>query len=451
MENGWLFERLQAFGEQPALIWQDQQYSYRQLLDGVSEWQQVLAEYRIESGQGVALSGDFLPGTIMLLLALMANRNIVVPLTSSVGSKRESYLDTACTSAIFEFDEAGSWRFDQGNPTGDHPLLQRLRASHEPGLIIFSSGSTGQFKASLHNFSKLLLKFKKKRRTYRALTFLFLDHIGGINTLCRILGSGGTVVSVTQRTVDTVCQTIERYQVQLLPTTPTFLNMLLISEGYVQYDLSSLESISYGTEPMPPATLEALGKIFPGVQFKQTYGLTELGILSTKSEHSKSLWVKLGGDGYETKVVDGILWIRAETAMLGYLNAPSPFDEDGWFNTGDAVEQKNGYLRILGRESELINVGGEKVFPAEVENVILQIANIKDVSVTGKANPITGQVVVARVELGQPEDPQALEKRVRLFCKDHLAPFKIPVAVEIVSAKLYGHRFKKVRHQVEAL
>lgn len=451
MASDWLFDTLQEFGEQPALIWQDQQVSYRQLLDGVSEWQQVLAEQGIESGQCVALSGDFLPDTIMLLLALIANRNIVVPLTSSVSSERENYLDVACTSAVFEFDEVGSWRFDQGNPTGDHPLLQSLRASQEPGLIIFSSGSTGIPKASVHYFHKMLDKFKRPGKPYRALTFLRLDHIGGINTLFQMLSYGGTVVNVPRRTVDDICRAIEQHRVQLLPTTPTFLNMLLLSESYKAYDLSSLEVVSYGAEPMPAATLSAISKMLPNVKFRQLYGLTELGILPTKPEMSGSLWLSVGNSGCECKVVDGLLWVRAETAMLGYLNAPSPFDEAGWFNTGDAVEQKNGYLRILGRESDLINVGGEKVFPAEVENVILQMANIKDVSVTGKVNPITGQVVVARVELGQPEDPQALEKRVRQFCKDHLAPFKIPVAVEIVSAKLYGDRFKKVRHRAEAL
>lgn len=449
MENGWLFGRLQAFGEQPALIWQDQQYSYRQLLDGISEWQQILVEHRIESGQGVALSGDFLPDTIMLLLALIANRNIVVPLTSAVGSNRESYLDVAYTSAVFEFDDIGSWRFDQGNPTGDHLLLQRLRVSQEPGIIIFSSGSTGTPKASVHYFHKILDKFKKPGKPYRALTFLRLDHIGGINTLFQMLCYGGTVINVPQRTVEDICRAIEQHRVQLLPTTPTFLNMLLLSESDKVYDLSSLEVVSYGAEPMPATTLSAISELLPNVKFRQLYGLTELGILPTKPERSGSLWLSVGNKGCECRVVDGVLWVRAETAMLGYLNAPSPFDEDGWFNTGDAVEQKNGYLRILGRESDLINVGGEKVFPAEVENIILQMANIKDVSVTGKANPITGQVVVAWVELGQPEDPQALEKRVRLFCKEHLAPFKVPVAVEIVSTKLYGDRFKKIRHQEE--
>ncbi len=74
--------------------------------------------------------------------------------------------------------------------------------------------------------------------------------------------------------------------------------------------------------------------------------------MSTKSENSESLWMKIGGDGFEMKIVDGILYIRTQSAMLGYLNAPSPFDEEGWFNTKDKVEEKDGYIRILGRTTD---------------------------------------------------------------------------------------------------
>ncbi len=131
--------------------------------------------------------------------------------------------------------------------------------------------------------------------------------------------------------------------------------------------------------------------------------------------------------------------------MLGYLNAPSPFDSEGWLNTGDLVEVDGEYVRFLGRESEIINVGGEKVFPAEVENVILQLSNIKDVVVRGKSNPITGNIVLARVTLFEPEDPLDLEDRVLAFCETRLAPYKVPGVVQIVSEDLHNQRFKKVR------
>lgn len=85
--------------------------------------------------------------------------------------------------------------------------------------------------------------------------------------------------------------------------------------------------------------------------------------------------------------------------MLGYLNAATPFTKDGWFMTGDMVETIGDEIRIIGRNSEIINVGGEKVFPAEIENILLKLAEVEDVVVSGEKNLILGNIVVARVKI----------------------------------------------------
>ncbi|MEB3282538.1 MAG: long-chain fatty acid--CoA ligase [Lyngbya sp.] len=441
----WLLDRLSSFKEEPALIWNEQQYSYQNILEGVNRWQNQLKKSGIKPGDCVALYGDYSPNICMLLVALLINRNIAVPLTTSVADKKEKFLNTAQATALFDFDNNDNWHLTKRETTDAHPLLHQLQSAGEPGLILFTSGSTGESKALLLNFNKLIANFEKPRPKFRSLTFLLLDHIGGINTLFYIFSSGGTAISIDERSPKAICQAIERYRVQLLPTTPTFLNMLLISEAYKRYDLSSLELITYGTEPMPASTLYNLNKTFPNVKFKQTYGLSELGIPKTQSRDSNSLWIKISGAGFETKIVDKVLWVRSESAMLGYLNAPSPFDKDGWFNTGDAVEVDGEYIRILGRTSEIINVGGEKVYPAEVESVLREMDNIKEVAVRGKSNPVIGNVVVATVNLVEPEDPQKLNLRMREFCKDKLAPFKIPMVLKVSEEKLYSGRFKKMR------
>jgi acyl-CoA synthetase (AMP-forming)/AMP-acid ligase II len=222
--------------------------------------------------------------------------------------------------------------------------------------------------------------------------------------------------------------------------------MLLIAVAVKQHDLSSLEIITYGTEPMPTSTLAAVREAFPTVRLKQTYGLSELGILPTQSRSSDSPLLKLGGGTFEHRIVDGVLWLRSQTAMLGYLNAPSPFDSDGWFNTQDLVEVDGEYLRILGRKSELINVGGEKVHPTEIENVLLQLENVKDVTVRGTPNPITGEVVVARITPTRTENPKLFRRRIRKFCQARLERYKMPAVIEIVEADHHGVRFKKLRN-----
>jgi acyl-CoA synthetase (AMP-forming)/AMP-acid ligase II len=444
MDGSGLLKRLEGFpGE--AMVWRDRAYSYGDMLARVGQWREELANLGIRPGECVAMSGDFSPGTTSLLLALVANRNIAVPLTASLLTRREQEERAAYCRAVFRFDRQDAWRFEPRAEALAHPLLDQLRSTGSPGLILYTSGSSGKAKAALHDFQNLLARFEKKRRAFRMLTFLLLDHMGGINTLLSILCHGGVAVTAADRSVDAICRVVEQHRIELLPATPTFLNMLLISQAQRRFDLSSLKYVSYGTEPMPQSTLQALRQTLPQVEFRQLYGLTELGILPSKTDGSDELRVQLGGEGCEVRVVDGLLWIRSSTAMLGYLNAPSPFDAEGWFNTGDAVVEENGYLKILGRESELINVGGEKVFPAEIEDTILQVENVRDVAVSGKPNPLTGSVVVARVALRKPEVPKIVERRIRQFCKARLASYKIPVMVEVVDDDLHGIRFKKQR------
>ena len=107
--------------------------------------------------------------------------------------------------------------------------------------------------------------------------------------------------------------------------------------------------------------------------------------------------------------------------MLGYLNAPSPLMRKGWFNANDMVEVDGDYIRILGRKTEIINVGGQKVYPAEVESVLLQLDNVTSAVVIGEPHPITGNIVTAREPGTQPEDAQAFRRRMRHFAADRLA------------------------------
>ena len=221
--------------------------------------------------------------------------------------------------------------------------------------------------------------------------------------------------------------------------------MVLMSEAYARHDLSSLSTVTYGTEPMPESTLRRLHALFPAIQLVQTYGLSEVGILRSKSKSSDSLWVKIGGEGFETRVVNGILEIKARSSMLGYLNAASPFTTDGWFVTGDEVEVDGEYVRILGRKSEMINVGGQKVYPAEVESVLQEMPGVSDAAVYGERNAITGQIVCVNVSLNSGEPSADFARRLKQHCRGRLELFKIPVKVRVVDTAQHGGRFKKMR------
>lgn len=435
-----------SWPEREALLGDATRATYGELCRRVDSWHGRLDEGGIRGvGRVVAFSGDHGVGTVSLLLALVERGCVAVPLSSTGPLQRPDLLAISQAEILAHGDGTAGSRLDPLEGIPDHPLLGGLRSRGHGGLVLFTSGSTGKPKAVLHDIELLLEKFRRPRKRLRMLTFLLLDHIGGVNTLFYALANGGTVITVSDRRAETVCRAIESHRVEVLPTTPTFLNLLLLSAEHRRHDLSSLRLITYGTEVMPAHTLQRIQEVFPQVRLQQTYGLSELGILRSKSREDGSLWVKVGGEGFETKVVDGVLWIRSHSNMLGYLNAPSPFDAEGWFNTEDAVEQDGEWLRILGRTSDIINVGGQKVYPAEVESVLLEMEGVEDVTVRGVANPLMGQTIVATFNLSSPEAAGELKARMWRHCRDRMQRFMIPLKVEITQAEQYGPRLKRQR------
>lgn len=440
-----LLDRFAASADHEAIIWNNQSYTYGWMLEAVNRWIADLNAQQLPAGAVVSLEADFSPNSVALMLALIHRGCILVPITSSVESKKPEFREIAEVEAIVEITADDQVKHHTTGVQASHELIMRLKNNGHPGLILFSSGSTGKNKGALHDFVPLLEKFKVPRHSLRALTFLLFDHIGGVNTLLYTLSNTGCVITVAERSPEAICAAIQNHRAELLPTSPTFLNLLLLSRTYENYDLSSLKTITYGTEVMPASTLQRMHEILPSVNLLQTYGLSEVGILRSKSKSSDSLWMKVGGEGFQTRVVDGLLEIKAESAMLGYLNHPSPFTEDGWFITGDAVEVDGEYIRILGRKSEIINVGGEKVYPVEVESVLLQMDGVEDAIVIGKPNPITGQMVEAHIKLLTDETLPEFRQRMLTFCRDRLSRFKIPQKVILVDDALHSERFKKLR------
>jgi long-chain acyl-CoA synthetase len=428
-----------------AIIWKDKGYSYKWLNDNINKARQLIDLHQIEKGTVVALVGDFSPKSISLLLALIESSCIIVPLTNTSNKNESRLFEIAQVESVYRINQKDVITFETISQQTDNDYYNVIRKSKRPGLVLFTSGTSGAPKAAVHDFTVLLEKFKTRRHALRTLIFLLFDHWGGLNTMFYILSNSSVVIATKDRNPDNICRLIETHQIELLPASPTFLNLMLLSGAHNNYNLNSLKIISYGTEPMPKSTLKRLKIVFPHVKLLQTYGLIELGVMQSKSEKDDSLWVKVGGDGYETRVIDGLLEIKAKSAMLGYLNAPSPFTEDGWFKTGDEVLQKGDYIKILGRKSELINVGGEKVYPAEIESAIQEIDNIKEVLVFGEKNPIMGNIVCAIVRLEKDEDRKIINARIKKYCGARMQSYKVPVKITITKDKLYGDRFKKKR------
>ena len=216
-----------------------------------------------------------------------------------------------------------------------------------------------------------------------------------------------------------------------------------MSNAHKKYDLSSLKMITYGTEAMSETLLLRLKTALPKVKFLQTFGTSETGILNTSSKPGGSTFMKL--DDAEYKIVNGELWIKSKTQILGYLNADMSAFKDGWFKTGDLVLRDGEYLKIVGRVKELINIGGKKALPSEIESVIMELENIADCVVYGEKNAITGQSVSCDVVLKSDMAKDELKKLIRSTCASKLERYKIPSKINVVEKIAFTNRFKKVR------
>ncbi len=450
----WILDRFRLFDQQLIAVDETSSLTYADFSLKIERWMGVLDRKGISVGDRVGLIAEYHIEVVAIIQALLEIGCIVIPLSVDDQHFFAERLDTAhankvirVRSDVFPTSENLECVNHQGQESDIHLLMIPLLDERKAGFVIFTSGSTGKSKAVLLEYDRLIKKFKNSvKQSFRTLLFLKLDHIGGLNTLLSVILNGGTVVTAKSRAAKDICHAVQAYSVELLPTTPSFLTMLLMSKLHLEFDLSSLKVITYGTEVMPNSTLAGIHRTFPSVKLKQTYGLSELGILSTQSKNSESKWMKIGGEGFEIKVKEDILWIKSDQAMLGYLNAESPFDSEGWYNTGDKVEVDGEYFRILGRESEIINVAGEKVFPIEIESYLLTLENVKDVIVRGKKSPVTGQVIWAEFLLEKHEDFNSFKKRIIDCCSTHFAPYKIPRLITLAEQEaLVGSRFKKIR------
>lgn len=443
MAIDFLIQTFQDNKQADAIVWKDKVYSYSFLLDRILHYQKFIEDNQISPGTVTVLEGEFSPNTVALFLALIQRSVILVPITPESEVQKQEWIETAqgeVSFSIKEDDEVEITRFPR---KASHELFETLRSSGHPGLVLFSSGTTGKSKAVVHDFMTLLERFKKTRQPSRTIAFLLFDHMGGIDTLFHIISNAGCIITCKDRSPDGVLQSIEKYRAELLPTSPTFINLMLLSESYTRYDLASLKAVTYGTEPMPESTLSRFNKIFPNIKMLQTYGMSEVGVIKSKSKDSGSLWIKIGGEGIETRVVDGILHVKTASTLLGYLNAPNPITEDGWFVTGDSVLVDGPYMKILGRKSDIINVGGEKVYPAEVESVIQELDNVAEATVYGKTNPVLGNIVCAKVRLWQEEDQKSYARKIKKHCAEKLQNFKVPIKISFNQEIQHSHRFKK--------
>ncbi len=449
-EQDWRETLLATGSDAPFYLSDRQLKTHGELAAEVARVRALLADHKIGPDVAVTIVGDFSFLSVAALLALLMNGNIVIP--NTVKSLKSNLAEINALKPAFEVDATGAGLAFKAFADATDGPLENVIPKDAPGLVVFTSGTSGRPKAIVHNVSFLLEKFSTRQpRSARAIPLLLFDHMGGFNTLMSILLGRGSIVFSEDRGIDAVLAQIEKFDVDLLPTTPTFLSIMLVSEAWKRFDLTSLKIVTYGTEVMNEALLGRLNEIMPDVRFKQTYGLSEVGVLMTSSRGNENTWVKLVGEGLETKIEDGILWVKTSSVMVGRVI----FDDDGgrfepnrdeWFCTGDLVDVDDEYLRFKGRATDIINVSGLKVYPNEVENCLMRLDCVANAVVFGKKNRLVGEVVAAQIEL---RDANAnfdeTRRAIMAHCGASLDRFKVPREISFVDGVEVTDRLKTRR------
>lgn len=447
-----LVDRIADFGSRTAVIDRETAYTYSDLAQEIRRLEGVLREHGVRPHEAVILNGDFSFQSIAALFALYLNKNVIVPLVTPTESALSAIEESCAPRHFAKVGDELDIQPMRGCGLLTHESFSRLVDAGAAGLVLLSSGSTGAPKAILHNLDALVEERLGGRRRVgtkapNILMFLLFDHIGGINSLLGAVRIGGTALIPRLRTPDEICALTERHGVRLLPTSPTFLNLILIGNYHREYDLSSLRLITYGTEPMPEELLKRVHAAFPRTKLLQTFGTSETGISTTTSESSSSTYFKISDANVQYRIVDGELQLKSRTQFMGYLNYPSDsLTDDQWFRTGDLAEENaDGFIKIKGRAKEIINVGGEKVLPLEVESLLLGSPLIDDCVVYGKPNAITGQSVCVDIKPRGELSRAEARKHLGEFLAGKVEPFKIPSKVTVIEELTVSERFKKKR------
>ena len=426
----------------------EKSFTYKDLSAQIENYYHFLKDSIVENDV-IVISSDYTFYSISLFLALAKIPVIVIPIVSTTQEEFENKTAVCFPTKILSLDFQGNINIKITEFSAEYSDdYQEITSKGQTGLVLFSSGTTGNPKVMVQNLSIMintLIKPKKQRRLV-FLLFLLFDHIGGLNTLLSCLNNGSVIVIPKSRKPNEIIRLIKTYEVNVLPTSPTFLNLMMMEDAFQTENLNSLRMITYGTERMPEDLLKRLNLKLPKVKFLQTFGTSETGILKTSSKSSDSLFFKIDDPDREHKVINGELFIRSKTSIKGYKNFDnSNFQEDGWFATGDLVEvDSDGFIKVIGRKNDVINVGGLKVLPSEIEEIINRIEGVQDCTVFGESNAITGNIVCAKIVIHKDLDKFEMKKEIKKVCREKLDKFKVPNKITFSQKIQYSDRFKKI-------
>jgi len=478
----WLERRAAVSGERPAITFNGVQWTFTEFQRRVVATANALNRQGVRKGDRVGVLTLNRPDVLVILFAAARLGAISVPINFRLTAPELYYIiDDAGLSVLMVGPDYVSViqdlalkvsckvfvQFDQKlNP--DWPVFEEWIATSNPAApavatiesdvctILYTSGTTGSPKGAMITHSNVWANNLNWVLAYGItqddvqLSVAPMFHAGGLfaNVLA-VLMLGGHVVIHPQFVPDQFLQAIETHKVTMAFGVPTMVLALTQCEGFETTDLSSLRYFIAGGAPAPESLLRVC--LRRGIPVSAAYGMTEATSVATLLETNLAL-KKVGSVGRpvmlgEMRLVDqegaevttphikAEVYVRGEHIFAGYWGKPEATEEafvDGWFASGDvAYLDEDGYLYVCDRVKDMIITGGENVYAAEVESVVLEHPAILNVAVVGAPDEKWGETVVAAVVLrsGQTLDIEEL----RDFCGPRLARYKLPRRIHEMS------------------
>jgi acyl-CoA synthetase (AMP-forming)/AMP-acid ligase II len=324
-------------------------------------------------------------------------------------------------------------------------------------VTILTSGSEGQPKAVRHTWSSLARPVRVGSQAERPRWLLtYRPHLyAGLQVVLQCLLNLGTLVVPQPRgDAQGVALLAADAGVQYASATPSYWRWLLTFADSATLSRIPLVQVTLGGEVVSQQILDSLERRFPAARRVHIYATTELGrcfsVTDSRAGFPASFLDRPSPDGVEMRIDEGELLVRSANAMEGYDEcAPGSEERSGWFRTGDLVERHDDRVLFNGRKSEIINVGGNKVHPLEVERIIRAIPGVADTRVFGSRSSIAGQIVACEVVVAEGFDPDAVSELVNRQCLAALATHQRPRLVTVVDRIILTEAGKAVRSSAQ--
>jgi acyl-CoA synthetase (AMP-forming)/AMP-acid ligase II len=307
------------------------------------------------------------------------------------------------------------------------------------GIVILTTGTTGVPKAVLYFWEQLLAHapLAASSQSRRWALLYPLNHFAGLQVLLHATRNGQSLAIPKTRQPADVLECLIRCEVDSVSATPTFWRMFTGQLNRAAASQVRLRQITLGGEPVTADILGRLRELFPEARVTQVFATTEVGSCFAVSDGlpgfpAEFLEAHIGNA--ELMIHEGELYVRTALGMAGYVDgSPPPAREGDWTATGDIVELRGRRVHFLGRKGEVVNVGGVKVYPPTIEEQIRLVRGVRDVRVYGKANPVTGQIFAAEVELSGEVAPDDTLAEIRRVCRSCLSRYEQPRELRVVS------------------